>query len=155
MGDKITMQLKEIGWKSVNVLHLAQDMDKRQDAANAVLKRGIREMDGVSWLGEELAASRKRFCSMEVVSCPPHSVRHATKTHWHKHLKFYTTELFTLFWTPCTAPTANSITLYSIYCQQYHTVQHLLPTISHCTAPTANSITLYSTYCHQYHTHSF
>jgi len=38
MGDKITMQLKEIGWKSVNCLHLAQDMDKRQDAANAVLK---------------------------------------------------------------------------------------------------------------------
>jgi hypothetical protein len=45
--DKIRMDLKEIGWKRVDWMHLAQDKDQWWAPVNAVMTFGIHKRRGI------------------------------------------------------------------------------------------------------------
>jgi len=62
------MDLREIGWKVVDCMHLSQDRDRWRAVVNTVMNVRVHKMRRISWLAEWLLAFHEGLCSMELVS---------------------------------------------------------------------------------------
>jgi hypothetical protein len=58
------MDLKEVGWESMDWIYLAQDRDRWRALVNAVIYFWFHKMRGISWLAENRLTSQDGLCSM-------------------------------------------------------------------------------------------
>jgi hypothetical protein len=64
----IKMDLKQIEWKGINWIYLAQARDKWWDVVNMVINLQVPQNAGNFSTSRKLLASQERPCSMELVS---------------------------------------------------------------------------------------
>jgi hypothetical protein len=84
------MDLKEVGWRGMDWIVLAQDRDSWRVLLNAARIFGFRKMRGISRLGEDLLASQEGFCSMELLRSKcvrwMYSYFHTTQANYQLHV---------------------------------------------------------------------
>jgi uncharacterized membrane protein YagU involved in acid resistance len=65
--DGIKLDLKQIGWESMDWIYMAQDREKSWAVVNIVMHLQFHTILGISVIAEELLASQKRLCATELV----------------------------------------------------------------------------------------
>jgi hypothetical protein len=66
-GRNVEMDLKELLWKGVDWIHLAQDRDQWRALVNTVMNLRYHKVQGILVRAQQLPSSQEGACSMKLV----------------------------------------------------------------------------------------